>query len=503
MQNYSIRRHTIAVTVPINNDTEDAPVLGAGGGSDELNGVLKGITLNAPNLTGSSYILTVLGQRGETLFTKSSIVKNVLTYIGVDANNHPLSIPLALKGVSPLRIKSTGTPDATGVLTFSNNGAITDGKIVTIGGQVYRLKTTIAQANDVLIEPDVAASAVLTWANTVNVTNGKKVVAGSMEYTYKTALTEAFATALLSSNNTEVADGATVTIGGVTYRIVDTMTQINDVQRDGTTADTTLQHLIDAVNHTGTEGTDYFTGTEINPLASAGSIVSHEITFTNKVKGVIGNSTTKASTSANLTWDAGGAGSTFSGGADAVVNEVLIGSNGDDSLLNLKKAINNEAGEGTKYSTGTVINPDISSSAVSSHALTMTAKVAGTSGNSLAKSTDEATLDWDGVGATFTAGAWSGDSTLTNLVAAIGKINTGGESGVKYHADTVANAYVTSSAVASHAITVTAVEGVDAPTSVNTLSNETRLTWGAATLVGGGEAAARSFEIDFLIANNY
>lgn len=369
MNNFRIQRFKTSVIIPVNNDTENSAVV------EQLNGVLKGITLVAPALTGTAYTLSILGQRGEVLFTKAALVEAVNTYIGIDANNHPLSIPLSLMGVAPVRIKSTGSPDATGVLTFQNDGPITNNKIVTIGDQVYRLRTSLAQAFDVLIEPDVAASAVLTWANGgTNVTDGKKVVAGAVEYTFKTALTDGI-----------------------------------------------------------------------------------------------------------------------------VANEVLIGSDGDDSLLNLKKAVNAEAGGGVKYGSATVVNPDVTAGAVTSHAITFTAKVAGTSGNSLAKSTDEATLDWDGVGAVFTNGAWSGDSTLTNLLKALTLVDTGGESGVKYHAGTVANAYVTGAPVASHALTVTAVDGVDDPTDVDTTTDDANLTWGAATLVGGGEAVARTFEIDLLI----
>lgn len=368
MNKFRIQRYQTTVTVPVNNDTADAPAV------DQLNGILKGITLVAPALTGTSYILSILGQRGEVLFTKSSIVEAVTSHINVDGNNRPLELPLSLIGVAPVRIKSTGTPDATGVLTFQNDGPITDGKIVTIGDQAYRLKNTLAQAFDVLIEPDVAATAVLTWDNAVNVTDGKKVTVGSIQYTFKTALTD-----------------------GV------------------------------------------------------------------------------------------------------VANEVLIGTDGDDSLLNLKKAVNLEAGGGTKYGSATVINPDATAGAVTDHAITFTAKVAGTSGNSLAKAEDDDHLDFDGAGATFTGGAWSGDATLANLADAINLEDGAGEAGVKYHEDTTANEYVTASGVVSHAITLTALEAIDDPADVDTTTDEPNLTWGAATLEGGGEASARVFNVDLLI----
>ena len=365
MNKYRIQKFTTSVIVPINHDTGEAAVA-------SLNGILKGITLVAPALTGSSYILTVLGQRGETLFTKSSIVEAVNTYIGIDANNHPINIPLSLDLASPIRIKSTGTPDATGELTLvGDTSSIADGKLVTIGDIVYRWKNTTAQAYDVKIIPHVAATAILTWDNAINVADGEQVEAGTQTYTYKTALTDGI-----------------------------------------------------------------------------------------------------------------------------IANEVLIGSDGDDSLLNLKKAINGEAGGGTKYGSATVVNPDVSCGAVTAHAVTLSAKVAGAAGNSLAKSETSLHLDFDGSGATFTGGSDQGFESLENLKLAIGA--TGAGNGTDYHAGTLANPYVTATRT-NGVITVTAVEGIDAPEDVVTTTNETTLSWGAATLVGGGEAAARTFTVDLLI----
>lgn len=182
MNKYAVQRYTTSVVVPLNDDTHDAPVIGASGGPDELNGILKGITVSAPDLSGTALTISILGQRGEILFSKAALVENALNYIGVDANNHPLSIPLSLKGVSPVRIKSTGTANSTGTLTLDNNGAIADGETVSIGGQAYRLKLAIAQINDVLIEPDVAATGTVTSDQT-NPDNGGVVRVDDQIYT--------------------------------------------------------------------------------------------------------------------------------------------------------------------------------------------------------------------------------------------------------------------------------------------------------------------------------
>lgn len=376
MNKFRIQRYATTVTIPVNNDTEDAPALS--GNNAQLNGVLRGITIDAPALTGTAFTLWILGQRGELLFTKASLVESAKNYIGVDANNHPLRIPLALNGVSPVRIKATGTPDATGVLTFQNDGPITDGKLVTIGDQVYRAKTALAAANDFLIEPDVKA----------------------------TGLMDCGATGAIALDS--------FVLGATPYTIVAALS--------------------------------------VGPT---------------------------------------------------VPNEILLEADVDDTLANIKAAINGGAGIGVKYSTGTVANASAEATTLddTAHTLLIQALVAGPAGNSIVftESMADTTFNGSGVLGGSTPGSWSGDNTLQNLSDAIELEDGGGQSGVKYHASTPANAYVTAGDVASHAITVTAVDGVDDPADVDTTTDEPNFTWGAATLVGGGEATAKVFNVDLLI----
>lgn len=54
----------------------------------------------------------------------------------------------------------------------------------------------------------------------------------------RAAAAAARAVTTLTSDNTDVADGDTVTIGSTVYRFKDTMTQAYDVKRNGGTADT-------------------------------------------------------------------------------------------------------------------------------------------------------------------------------------------------------------------------------------------------------------------------
>jgi hypothetical protein len=134
------------------------------------------------------------------------------------------------------------------------------------------------------------------------------------------------ASKVLTSDNTEVADGDTVTIGSIVYRFKDTPAQAYDVKRHGTTADTTMGNLIKAINASGIgDGTDYFAGTLIHPTVSAGTLTDHAFTATNKIKGVIGNSTAIAENSTHLSWAAGA--TALSGGINGTVgvkNEIRL-----------------------------------------------------------------------------------------------------------------------------------------------------------------------------------
>ena len=86
----------------------------------------------------------------------------------------------------------------------------------------------------------------------------------------------------------------------------------------------------------------------------------------------------------------------------------------DTTLLNLAKAINGTGTAGVNYYKGTEPHLDVTSSVVSSHAITVTAKVKGDIGNAIAKAENSTHLDWDGVGAVFTNGANAGEYLLND-----------------------------------------------------------------------------------------
>lgn len=124
------------------------------------------------------------------------------------------------------------------------------------------------------------------------------------------------ASATLTTDNTNVTDGKTVTIGSVVYRFKDTMAAINDI-KIGADADTTLGNLVAAINGAEGAGTKYYTGTAAHTLVSAAAVANHATVITAKTKGTAGNAIAKATNEAHLDWD--GTGAVFTGGVNGTV----------------------------------------------------------------------------------------------------------------------------------------------------------------------------------------
>jgi len=135
----------------------------------------------------------------------------------------------------------------------------------------------------------------------------------------KTPVNAVASSLVLTSDNTDVADADTVTIGTTVYTFKDTLAAAYDVQRDGTTADTTMGNLIAAIDASGTEGVEYFAGTLEHPDAEAGALSTHAFTVTAKVSGVAGNAIATAEDSGHLSW--AGDALFLAGGVDGTVGE--------------------------------------------------------------------------------------------------------------------------------------------------------------------------------------
>jgi hypothetical protein len=69
--------------------------------------------------------------------------------------------------------------------------------------------------------------------------------------------------------------------------------------------------------------------------------------------------------------------------APVAADDIDVGADDEESLDNLIAAINAAAGEGTKYGTGTVINPDVRAAAGAGDTMDVIARVSGTGGNAI------------------------------------------------------------------------------------------------------------------------
>lgn len=264
----------------------------------------------------------------------------------------------------------------------------------------------------------VAAKGTMT-SDATNPDPAGTFVLGAETYSFVSALTEAYASAVLTSDTVNPADGDTVTVNDQIYRFESSPSQANDIQVDGGgNADVTLGNLVKAINGTGTEGVEYFAGTLPATDVTAGTVTAHATTVTANTLGVGPNSYAKAETSAHLDWD--GVGAVFTGGVDAVANEILIGASAAATLDNVKSAVNASAGEGTVYSTGTTANAQATATTNTDTTQLFEAVDAGASGNSVVLTESSTHITVSGSG-TLEAGADIGEieTTANDVITAL------------------------------------------------------------------------------------
>lgn len=182
-----------------------------------------------------------------------------------------------------------------------------------------RLSRALRSLNVLRVASAVIAGQTLTFgALTMECTIGTTVTTpGNIPVDVSAAASLIAASGTLTSDNTNVADGETVTIGSTVYRFKDTMLAAYDVQI-GADADASLLNLIKAINASGTAGTHYFAGTLIHPTVSAAtSVTAHAFAVTAKTKGTVGNSIASTETSGHLSWGA----ATLANGADTSASD--------------------------------------------------------------------------------------------------------------------------------------------------------------------------------------
>ena len=229
-----------------------------------------------------------------------------------------------------------------------------------------------------------------------------------------------------SGNN--VAEHDIIYVGTHKYRFEDDLSGYvgeANVVLVGSDYEDSFQNLVDAINGTGTPGTQYTAATTANADVTAELVIpgvgDSYILVTANNYGVAGNSITfhtqETSVAAQGTLTSNGTNvannDTVTIGSktytfkntinNAVANQVLVGTSASDSLSHLMHAINAGTGSGTEYSSATSANADASATNPTSTTLLITAITAGNAGNSIAFSE---------VAATLTANTYAGGNTL-------------------------------------------------------------------------------------------
>lgn len=241
---------------------------------------------------------------------------------------------------------------------------------------------------------------------------------------------------------------ATVTIGAITYTVVDALSETYGADAiayqvlKGASEATMLDNLKLAINGTGTAGTQYSTGTVAHPyfIATTNSDTVQKIvsrTVADTAGTAVINDLATTETMANTAW----ADTTFGGGtgnsnpavttsaatltigtrtytavielsetsgATAVADQILWVTSEAVFLDNIKLAINATGIAGTNYSTGTTVNYDVYATTNGATTQVIVARQAGTIGNSIATTKTLGNYAWtstvmaSGTGATAT-----------------------------------------------------------------------------------------------------
>jgi len=110
-----------------------------------------------------------------------------------------------------------------------------------------------------------------------------------------------FAVGTLTSTGV-FTDTQTVVVGGKTYTTQAVLTNVDGNVLIGASAAATLQNLKDAINLTGTPGTQYAAAMTANPLVVATSVTATTLVVSSKVAGAIGNQIATTETQTNAAW---------------------------------------------------------------------------------------------------------------------------------------------------------------------------------------------------------
>lgn len=381
-------------------------------------------------------------------------------------------------------LTSTGAmvPGTHPVTVFTSSGVVVAGETITIGTTVYTARVAPAAAYDVAMGANAQAFLVNLKAAINGTGYGDSagyglgtvahpsVVAVSSDATTITlrgrvpgtslntvATTETFTNGSFPDTTLGGGTGAsdpgvttaaaTVTIGAITYTVVDALSETYgataiayQVLYGGTEA-AMLDALKLAINGTGTAGTDYSTGTVAHALVVATTNTDTTQIIRSRTPGIGNNTLATTETMANTAWGGttlGGAGNTagvttagsqfvINGrtytavielsetlGATAIADQILWVTSEAVFLDNVKLAINASGTAGTQYSTGTTKNVDVTATTNTNTVQTFLAIKGGTVGNAI--TTTENMANYAFTSTVMASGLGSTASLLVNTI---------------------------------------------------------------------------------------
>jgi hypothetical protein len=423
--------------------------------------------MNSLNITESGVVKRGQGKLGKVIINSHSS-GTLKLYDGVEGGAQATSVLTSAGACVPAshgqtELTSTGAMVAgTHAVSVLTGDAIATGNEVVIGTRTYTFKAIPdTSANEIglgasteealtnlfnAINGDYGSVAVNTQvvavahdATTVTVRGRVPGTSLNTVATTGTALRTVWADTTLGggtgASDAGVTTGAaTVTLGAVTYTVVDALSETYGADAvayqvvKGASEATMLDNLKLAINGTGTAGTNYSTGTVAHPyfIATTNSDTVQKVI----ARAVAGTAATDAlnllattETMANTAW----ADTTFGGGtgnsnpavttaaatltigtrtytavielsetsgATAVADQILWVTNEATFLDNIKKTINETGIAGTNYSTGTYKNYDVYATTNTDTEQTIVARLAGTVGNAIATTETLGNYSW-------------------------------------------------------------------------------------------------------------
>lgn len=163
---------------------------------------------------------------------------------------------------------------------------------------------------------------------------------------------------------TNVADGDTVTIDTKVYTFLDVLLNANGNVKIGADAATSIQNLVDAINLTGTPGTQYALAMTKHTTCTAVKTSATVLTATANAGGTAGNSIATTETSSHIAW----------GNTTLLLGVDPTAANGVDQLLATINTSNTQGLIATKIATNELL---ISTSTPQAAVLACTETLAG------------------------------------------------------------------------------------------------------------------------------